>query len=385
MADTLEVRGLPVNSDGEVVATYGSGNRQIVGVLPPSYTPVDNAGAMVINLESQVVPAIYLDVDAEIEDAPPGCIYWDKEYSTVNCTSGIPGVTYQIGQELTALCTNNTGSTLPNGAVVCIIGADVGSEHPNVELADANIYSKSQTTIGLVTSPCEDCELVVVTRYGLVHDIDLPSATYAVGDVLFLGETPGSFTTVKTNPKDTMVRLGWVNKVNSAVGVEDGEIIVDPLIEINSEGYYLDAQVRDASTALPTTPTPFVWTTEVADSLSDYDNTTGVITIPFTGVFNTMINFNAFTSGSVKQLYLAAQILNGSTWEPLEYTTRQSAVRLSDKHQVLFTSQNKWDAGTQIRFVVWSSAATVDIITESVAEGYTVVASRVLITGSKTI
>jgi len=48
----LEQYGLPVNTEGEVVATLGTGGRGVAGSLPPSLIPVNAAGEMVINLNT---------------------------------------------------------------------------------------------------------------------------------------------------------------------------------------------------------------------------------------------------------------------------------------------------------------------------------------------
>lgn len=47
-----EQLGLPVNIDGEVVATIGTGSRTIAGALPANSVPVNASGQMVFNLET---------------------------------------------------------------------------------------------------------------------------------------------------------------------------------------------------------------------------------------------------------------------------------------------------------------------------------------------
>lgn len=51
MPDNIsEVYGLPVNTEGEVVARLGTGGRTVAGILPRDYVPVNAAGEMVVNL-----------------------------------------------------------------------------------------------------------------------------------------------------------------------------------------------------------------------------------------------------------------------------------------------------------------------------------------------
>ena len=185
----------------------------------------------------------------------------------------------------------------------------------------------------------------------------------------------------KPTPDKTVVRVGFVNLVSAT----EGEVLVLPMVETNSQGVYVDAQVRTASVDVPTSPTLFVWDTEVADTLGIYNPTTGVFTIPFSGDFNFIFMYNTATVGSAKQLYSAAQLWNGNAWVPLEYSTRQVSVAQGIKAQSTFVSTNPFQAGAQLRFVTWASATGVTINTESPATGYTIPAARILLTGVKTI
>ena len=134
--------------------------------------------------------------------------------------------------------------------------------------------------------------------------------------------------------------------------------------------------------ALPTTPTAFVWDTEVVDTLDHYDNTTGVITFPFKGTYTTTLHFNVESTVSTQQFYAAAQVYSGGVWTPLEYTTRQDNAKSGDAKQTLFVSTNLFEANTQIRWVVWCSAS-MNIRTQSPTAGYTIPAARLQIAGTK--
>lgn len=62
MPDNItEIQGLPVNTEGEVLARLGTGSRTIAGVLPRGYTPVNAAGEMVLNVASNPTHALYVD------------------------------------------------------------------------------------------------------------------------------------------------------------------------------------------------------------------------------------------------------------------------------------------------------------------------------------
>lgn len=154
----------------------------------------------------------------------------------------------------------------------------------------------------------------------------------------------------------------------------------------NMAPYYLDVQRRDASLVIPATPTPFVWDTEVADTLNAYNSTTGVLTIPFTGIFTFVFSFNGKADSGIKTLYSAAEIFNGSIWVASQYSARQNVVRNGDNTQMLFCSTNRFTAGTQLRFPTWGNAAGVSVVSEVPVGGpaFTIPAARLLIGGIPT-
>lgn len=162
-------------------------------------------------------------------------------------------------------------------------------------------------------------------------------------------------------------------------------MLVSVQCEMSSAGLFVDAQVRSPSTSIPASPTPFVWTTAVDDSFGSINTTTGVITFPFDGEYTFTFSFNPVTTGTVKQFYMWAEKYIDGVWVKQEYTARIGAVRLSDQTQIPFFSTNNFKAGEQIRFVVWGSATGISILTQSIDTGFTVPASRLQITGVKTI
>jgi len=271
-------------------------------------------------LQGAAGPVATIDfVENPIVPTTERTMFWDAEYKTLAVTTGVPGVTLQLGQEQHILCLNNTGATLNAGEIVYISGS--GGEHPNIAKAIASNYDQAHATIGMLTNSPLNGEHCMVTVLGLVHDLD--TSAHTVGTIVYLSAaTSGAFTTTKPTTANTTVRIGWVVKQHAT----DGEIFVSPQTEMSSAGYYLDAQTRTSSVAIPSTPTTFVWVTPVSDSFDSYNETTGAITLPFSGQFTFLFSYNCATTGSVKQLYSAAQLWNGSTWVPSEYSTRQSAV-----------------------------------------------------------
>ncbi len=150
--------------------------------------------------------------------------------------------------------------------------------------------------------------------------------------------------------------------------------------------YYLDARRNDASFAIPATPTTFVWNNEVADTLNAYNNTTGVLTIPFTGIYVFVFMYNAKTTASNKTIYSAAEVFNGSIWVPAADSCRPDSVLNAEQENTTFVSVNRFVKDTQLRFPTWASVAGVTINTEAPTGGPTfqIPAARLLIGGIPT-
>jgi len=120
----------------------------------------------------------------------------------------------------------------------------------------------------------------------------------------------------------------------------------------------IDVQNRVASTAIPTVAnTVLVLPTKVVetDGLL-YDTTTGVITFTRAGTYQHILMLNV-VSTSNRTIYAAAEVWDGTQWVKSRYSARQLAVTSNTDGQVVFQSNNKWEAGAQLRFTLWASGA----------------------------
>jgi len=147
--------------------------------------------------------------------------------------------------------------------------------------------------------------------------------------------------------------------------------------------FYLDAQNRIASVAVPTTPTTIVWPTVITDTSEQYNFSTGVITLPFDGIYNFQFFYN-ISSGQNRTLYSYVEVWNGSAWIISRYSTREISITSTTDGQYTFVSTNYFKANTLIRFTFWASGACALVSTDApgtVAGTATIPASRVLITG----
>ena len=159
-------------------------------------------------------------------DAPDACLEIDLEY----------GVVQQVGQEVYARVSNNTGVTIPNGTAVGFAGATSNSLRVSPYLADG-----SQPTVyilGVMTHDLPDSGLKgYCTVFGFVRDLDTTGTpygeTWVQGDVLYASPSiAGGFTKVKPTAPDNVIVMAAVTTVNATEGV----IFVRPTI--SQQTYY---------------------------------------------------------------------------------------------------------------------------------------------------
>lgn len=160
-----------------------------------------------------------------------------------------------------------------------------------------------------------------------------------------------------------------------------GRMIVTPFDE-----YYLDAQSREPVTPIPTVPTIYKWSTLVTGLPSYYDVSTGIISLPFTGMYSFCFSYNVSASSGTRRLLSAVEVFDGTNWIKSQYSARQQPVKSTDTTQVMFESTNRFVKGQQIRFITWCDAA-VSVTTENAinSTGYIIPAARVLITGIRSL
>ena len=147
-----------------------------------------------------------------------GRLYWDSGDGSL--TLGLKGgnSALQLGQENVAFCYNGSGSTITNGSVVAVSGAQ--GQRPKVVLADADTEPLSAATLGIATEDILNGEEGFVCTFGLVRGID--TSGFTAGDPIYLSQTAGKFTATRPLAPAHTVFLGWVIKVNA----NSGEVFV---------------------------------------------------------------------------------------------------------------------------------------------------------------
>jgi hypothetical protein len=174
------------------------------------------------------------------------------------------GVVQQIGLEYYARVENQTGVTIPSGAVVGFAGVGANNTLSVAPyLADGS--TPSLYILGVMTHDLPNAgEIGYATVWGHVRRID--TSAFSVGDILYASPTtPGGFTATKPTAPDNVIPVAAV----LAVGVTDGEIFVRPTIE--QQQYYGEFTKTGASTAPAAANTSYVITwdnTEIANGVS---------------------------------------------------------------------------------------------------------------------
>lgn len=148
----------------------------------------------------------------------------------------------------------------------------------------------------------------------------------------------------------------------------------------------LDVQNRVASVAVPTTPTLLVLPTIVtAVGGLNYNTTTGVSTTPFTGVYDTVIQFNVSVAGArTFYFYIEGDTGGGST--PVRYSGRQINVNAASDGQIAILSTNYFIANTAFKFFFWVTGGAANMVTMDLPGTtpgtVTVPAARIMITAT---
>ena len=116
-----------------------------------------------------------------------GRVFWDNTDGCLAVYNVEQDVTLQVGQENWTRVRNNTGTTVTNGTVVKIIGAQ--GDAPTIEIAQSVAKSGSINVdtqiLGVATHDIEDSSFGYVTTQGIVRGLN--TNAFNDGDTLFVG------------------------------------------------------------------------------------------------------------------------------------------------------------------------------------------------------
>jgi len=146
-----------------------------------------------------------------------GRLYYSADTKTFNAYLDKPDVTLNIGQEEYVRAVNKTNSTLNDGTVVYISGAQ--GSRPQIWPAIATNDYHTSHLLGITTHQALNNDEVLVTTFGSVGGIN--TSSFNAGSILYLSSTTsGAITNIPpTNGK--RIKIGYV--LNSA---NNGRILV---------------------------------------------------------------------------------------------------------------------------------------------------------------
>jgi len=142
-------------------------------------------------------------------------LQWDDGNGTLQFGLKGGNVNLQVGQEIVALCYNDSGVALTDGQIVYISGAQ--GNRVAVKLALATTDGTSAGTLGMVTEAIAIGGEGFITILGTVNGLN--TATLTAGAIVYLSPTvAGAYTTTKPVAPQHTVTLGYVERVHATVG-----------------------------------------------------------------------------------------------------------------------------------------------------------------------
>lgn len=203
-AGTGDVLGPASSTDNALVRFDGTTGKLIQNSL------------MTLGDDGQLVNAAFMQFQTSPGVSPtnPASLSWNSGDGTLDLILKGGNVTLPIGQENVVLCYNGTGSTIPAGKVVTVVGAQ--GQRPSVALADADTEALSAGTIGITSESMANGSEGFVTTFGVIRGLD--TSAFTAGDDVYLSQTAGEFTATRPLAPAHTVFLGWVIKVNASSG-----------------------------------------------------------------------------------------------------------------------------------------------------------------------
>lgn len=166
-----------------------------------------------------------------------GKLQWDPDYGMLQYGLFGGNVNIDIGQEQVVSCFNLEATTINKGEVVYIFGAQGGLV--SVKRASNTSDLTSAKTLGVAAENIISSGIGYVATQGLVQKLDLTA--FNPGDILWLGSTPGTVTTLKPQAPNHIVFVGVVLRNNAG----NGTMFIKP-----QNGYELD-EIHDVLIATP--------------------------------------------------------------------------------------------------------------------------------------
>lgn len=139
-------------------------------------------------------------------DVETGRIVWNDGDEVPQFRSN--GITVDLSLEMLARCRNVTGTLIPKGTAVCIVGSS--ANRISIAPSDRTEPGSACRTLGLTLEDIANNGFGKVSTFGLVRGLDTSAIDGDEGDELFVGETPGSLTTTPPDAPARRLTLGYL-------------------------------------------------------------------------------------------------------------------------------------------------------------------------------
>lgn len=175
------------------------------------------------------VGAVGFDTTPATLPTAEGSMYWDVDYGTPAVVMGGGNVIQQVGEDAFYFGKNQTGSTIPKGAVVQANGTLGASGRILITPAIGNNSTPPEYFMGVTAEAIADGDDGIVQWFGSIKGINTTGQngeTWANGDVLYLSPTvAGSLTNVEPVAPNQKTIVALVIYANA-----NGTIFVRPTI-----------------------------------------------------------------------------------------------------------------------------------------------------------
>ena len=202
-----------VNSQG--IVTSGGNVSYLTPDALNAYVPYTGATSGVnLGTHKLTSDAISFNI-SPITPIAPRQISWNEVEKTfdMGLTSD---VTLQVGQETITRVYNGTALTITNGQPVYITG--ITNDNPSVGLAGATLLGDGTLCAGIATEAIAPSGAGFITNKGKIRGVN--TSGYTTGQTIYLGETPGTFTTQTSGFafKSHINPIGYIGLVDAISG-----------------------------------------------------------------------------------------------------------------------------------------------------------------------
>ena len=143
-----------------------------------------------------------------------GQIVYDGASGALSYLLNSSNVVSRIGQTMHAYVHNAEAVTITKGQAVYLFSAS--GNKASVKLASNTSDATSAKTFGLAAENIGAGQNGMVICQGVLDGLN--TGMYTAGDILYLGSTPGSYTTIKTYAPNHFVYIGIVERANAGNG-----------------------------------------------------------------------------------------------------------------------------------------------------------------------